>query len=281
MKRRDFVFGAAAAGALLPTAGCATLLELLEGAFKRPDVNILSMNVLGMTLDTVKTEFKARVSNPNPFGLSLAGLKYAVKVDGRQVLDGNARNKLELKANGASTTTFPVNITLGKSAEVLLSLLQKNSLPYDLNSAFTFAIPQVNRNVTIPVAFGGVLPVPKLPLVTIKEFKFTNVSPAGIGVRVVSSVKNTNKFEIPVDGFHFDVKLNNRNVLQNRAVRGLRVAAGKTKNVPLEFNVSPLDLGINAVEILQRPRINWAIDAGLKSGVLDMPFKKTGALRLQ
>jgi len=280
MKRREFVFGAAATAALWPTAGCATLLELLDGALQRPKIKILNMKILDTSLEKVKTQFNAQITNPNPFGLSLAGLKYAIDVDGREMVEGNAQYKIQLKAIGSSKTLFPVNFAFANTAKTLLSLLQKNTVDYKLNSSFSFQIPQLNRTVAVPVSFGGNLPVPSLPKISVSSFDFTKVSARGIGVKILTSVTNNNAFSIPVDNLSFNVKLNQRSVLQNRAVNGLRVASGKTQSVPLEFSVNPLDIGLSALEILQRPQIKWGVDADLKSGLLKLPFAKSGALRL-
>ena len=280
MKRREFVFGAAATAALWPTAGCATLLELLDGALQRPKIKILNMKILDTSLEKVKTQFNAQITNPNPFGLSLAGLKYAIDVDGREMVEGNAQYKIQLKAIGSSKTLFPVNFAFANTAKTLLSLLQKNTVDYKLNSSFSFQIPQLNRTVAVPVSFGGNLPVPSLPKISVSSFDFTKVSARGIGVKILTRVTNNNAFSIPVDNLSFNVKLNQRSVLQNRAVNGLRVASGKTQSVPLEFSVNPLDIGLSALEILQRPQIKWGVDADLKSGLLKLPFAKSGALRL-
>jgi LEA14-like dessication related protein len=282
MRRRDFFMSSAAAGLTLgPASGCALLQDLFNAAFKRPSVRVLRMKILDMKLDTVRTQFDTEIRNPNPFGVSLAGLAYGFSIEGNRFASGDVRKRINVKANGRSRTNFPVDVALGRTANAILAMLEKNEVGYKLDSEWRFKIPQIRRPIAIPVNFGGRLPMPKIPQLNVTSLQFTNVSLSGLGVRVNTRVRNTNTFQLPIDGLDFDVKLNNRSVLRNKRVSGLRLDPGKTRSIPFDFEVGLVDLGLSAASIAQQPNLRWQVDAGVRSGVLNMPFSQNGTVRLR
>lgn len=284
--RRHFLktaaLGVGAATVSTQMSGCALLKEFLAAAFKQPKVKIVKMDILSMALDTVKTEFTANITNPNPFGVSLAGFGYGLAIEGARFASGDQRKGVDIKAQGKSLTKFPVDIALGKTADAILAMLEKDKVRYDIDTQWRFQIPKVKRQIELPATFGGELPMPKIPQFSVSKFEVSNIDVLGgrVGFRMQSRVRNTNAFDIPIDSFAFDVKLNNRSVLNNKRVSGLALPKGKTKTVPLEFSVGLLDLGVTAAEIVQNPRVNWGLRTDLKSGALTLPFNNTGTLRL-
>jgi LEA14-like dessication related protein len=278
MRRRDLLSSSALVVAAAPFAGCAQLINAARQVIKDPTVRITDMSLKDVHLDKVTMLFDTSIKNPNPFGISLAGLGYGLTIEGNRLARGDVDKPLTLKAKGTSSMRFPVEVALGKTSSTILSLLQKEEADYKIDTVFKFGFS--GGTVDIPTKFEGKFPVPKLPEVSIREFKFTSIGPGGLGIRVNTRVKNINRFDIPVDDFLFNIRLNGRSVLKNEPVSGLRLRRGQTRDVPLDFTVGLVEAGLSVASLVQKPSLAWKVEMKVKSGILSVPFDKSGRIRL-
>lgn len=266
------------AAAALPTAGCATLWDLVNRLVKAPTIDVRKMDITGMSLASVSMRFHTLITNPNPFGLRLEGLDYLVKVAGGELAKGRAPRGITVKPRSRVTNELDLEFDLGKTASAILELITKRSASYELQAVAKLLSRDGGLNV--PFSHAGVLPLPTLPKVNIRSFAPTSLSSAGVGFAITTEIKNENDFEIPVDGLNLDLKLDGRRVLANRAVDGLRVAPGKTGRLPFEFRVRLDDLGMSLAEVASGRRVQWELATQLKSGRLVAPFSHEGSIRL-
>ncbi len=279
MQRRTLLRNSAVLLAAAPLGGCQTLLNLLRTGLREPDVRITKMEMKEATLDRVTMMFHTAITNPNPIGLQLAGLGYALRVEGDQLARGNVDEDMKLKAKGKSTLRFPVEFALGETSRAILKLLKLSEADYGIDTAFKFRVPELGK-VSVPVTFEGKFPVPKIPRFDVRNVRFTSIGPGGLGMRVTTSVKNTNRFDLPLDGFKFNFKLNGRSVLKNEAVAGMRLRAGQTRDIPLDFTFGLLDAGLTLASLASEPTLRWALDAKLDAGILNLPFDASGKIKL-
>lgn len=282
MKRRELIRIGAATALVVPattmTTGCATLWELLNQFVKAPKLDVRKMDITGMTLTSISVKFHTLISNPNPFGFRLDGLDYLLKVGGGQLAKGTAPRGITLKPRGSAKTELDLDFDLGKTASAILELITKKRADYELQAVGKFFSKQ--GGIDVPFSHKGVMPMPQLPKIEVKSFEPTSVSASGVGFAVTTEVGNNNDFEIPIDGFQFDVKLDGRSVLRNKGTKGLRVPANKTGRVPFEFRVGLPELGLSLAEIASGRRIDWELQSELKSGRLVAPFTNRGSFRL-
>ena len=278
MNRRDVLRATGVGIATVPTAGCATLWDLFNRFIKAPTLDIRKMAVKKMTLSSMQLTFFADITNPNPLGFKLFGLDYLLRVSGDQLAKGRAPQGIELRAGGKTSTEFDLDFDLGRTGAAILELIQKKSVPYELAAVGKFLSKE--GGLDVPVGFSGRLPLPRLPIINVKSFAPTDVSASGVGFRLETEMKNDNDFELPIDGLSFDVKVDNRRVLANKAARGLRIAPGKKGVVPLEFKVGLAALGLSLAEALAGKNMRWEVAADVSSGKLTLPFKDAGTVRL-
>ena len=270
--------GAVLVGAALPASGCATLCDLLGNFVKAPDLRIKKMDITKMTLTSISTKFLVELINPNAFGFRLDGLDYLLRLDGQEASKGTAPQGITLKPRGKATTELDLAFDLGRTAAAVLRLLERKSLGYELQTVGKFFAKQ--GGVNVPATFKGTMPMPIIPKLGIKSFAPTDVGPGGVGFKVVAEVENTNSFDIPIDGFNFDIKLDGRSVLKNKNVRGLTLRSKKSNNVPFEFNVGLVELGLSLAELAAGKRMPWEVGSEVESGFLKIPFSDKGSVRV-
>jgi LEA14-like dessication related protein len=280
--RRDFLRTGATAVALAPVvggaSGCATLCDLLEGVVKKPELALKSFEITKTTLSSFSVRLIALLKNPNPFGFRLDGLDWGVKLAGGGVARGKTKGGITLKARGTSQTRMDIDFDLAKTAAAVLELIEKRSVPLGIDAVGHL---RANRfRFDIPASFETKLPMPQLPAFTVPKFAVKSAGLSGVSFVVEPLVDNPNPFDIDIDVFDFDIKVGGRQVLRNKTLRNVKVASKQKKNVPFEFQVDLVELGVTAAEIAMNPRLDWEVASRLKSGLLDLPFKQGGRVRL-
>lgn len=282
MQRRDVLRSMGLVAVAVPASGCATLMNLIRQVLQEPTVEITKMTLREVSLASITARFAAKITNPNPFGFSLAGLDYALSIAGARFASGTAPGGVKLKPEGSASTTFDVSFDLGKTASAILDLLSKKVVDYTVDTTFHFQAPKPapQQTFAIPTTYSGSMPMPAIPQIEIRNFDVRNITTSGVQFRVSSAVKNTNDFPIPIDKLGFDVKLGGRRVLSNKTVDGMNLAANKSSNVAVDFDVGLAALGMTAMELASNPRVKWEITSKLTSGKLAVPFTDKGEIKL-
>ncbi len=281
MNRRELLRAGSittAAGLVLPTTGCATLLQLLGQFVKMPQLSIKSMKIQKASLSTLSTRFVVAINNPNDFGFNLAGLDYLLNLAGGAVAQGTARKGIALKPRAKSETELDIDFDLAKTAAAILELLGQGTIPYGLETTAHFQAQ--NQTIPVPAKLEGKMPMPKIPKFEIANFAVTSASLSGVQFRVDTALDNLNPFDVPIDAFGFDIKMGGRSVLKNKTLAGTRLKAGKKSSVPLNFTVGLADLGLSIAELARNPRLNWEVDTDVKSGILKLPFNQKGSVKI-
>lgn len=282
MNRRQLMRASALGLVVVPpvmtSTGCAALWQFLNQFIDAPTMRIRKMDILKMTMSSMKVKFFADIANPNPFGFKLFGLDYLLKASGNQLAKGRAPQGIDLRAGARASTEFDLDFNLGRTAEAVLELVTKKVVPYELEAVGKFLSKE--GGVDVPVGFAGRLPMPKLPPINVRSFEPRGISGSGVDFRVVTAVKNENDFELPIDGFAFDVKIDGRKVLSNKSVKGLRIKPGKTDDVPVDFKVGLAALGVSLAEAASGKTMRWELGGLLVSDLLRMPLKDSGTFRL-
>jgi LEA14-like dessication related protein len=279
-RRRILRLGAAGAvtALMVPTYGCATLLELLGRFFKAPQLAIKSMKIKKASLSTISTRFLVNITNPNSIGFHLGGLDYALNLAGGDVAKGTAQKGITLKAKGKAQTQLDIDFDIAKTAVAVLAMIEKGAVDYALEAVGHFKVQEAD--IPVPARLAGRMPMPALPIIDIASFSVLSASTSGVRFRVNAAAKNKNSFDLPIDKFEFDIKLGGRSVLQNKSVKNKTLQGKKTTTVPLEFNVGLAALGLSAADLASNPRLNWEVATKVESGLVKLPFSQKGSLRI-
>lgn len=278
MRRRDLLQTGLVTTAALSTTGCATLWDLLLGLVKAPDMSMKSFKVKKTTLDSFQVSIVALIKNPNPFGFHLDGLDWIVDLAGGHTASGKSPKGLTLKAKGTSETELDLDFNIAKTAEAILELIEKKSVPLKLGAK---AHLRANKyKFDVPAEYETKLPLPQIPKFEVPTFKMTGLRGTNLLFTVEPLIHNTNAFDVDIDAFDFDIKLDGRNVLKNKIVKNVKLQSKKKERVPFEFDVGLAEVGMTLAKIAQNPRLDWEVAANLKSGILNVPFKEGGRVTL-
>ncbi len=278
MRRRDLIQTGLVTTAALSTTGCATLMDLLLGLVKAPDMSMKSFKVTKTTLSSFEVSIIALIKNPNPFGFNLDGLDWIVDLAGGQTAKGRSPKGLTLKPKGSSETQLDLEFNIAKTAEAILQLIEKRSVPLKID-----AIGHLRANkykFDVPASYETKLPMPQIPKFDVPKFRMTGLRGTNLLFEVEPMVTNPNGFDVDIDAFDFDVKLEGKQVLKNKIVKNIKLQSKKKEGVPFQFDVGLAEIGMTLARVATNPRLDWEVAANLKSGILNVPFKEGGRVTL-
>ena len=241
----------------------------------------VSFEKLGLLFDVV-------IENPNPVGVSVAGLDYRFSLDGRDLLDGSKADALKVPARGSGTTVVPVSIDFLNLSEVVGSLEGKDTLPYEFAATLQLDIP-VLGSTPIPLDFVGELPVIRPPVVSISGVEKTRFDLTGAGLVLRLSIGNPNAFSLVVDGFQYSFGVNDRAWIESRLSSPTSIGEKATAEIAIPMEVSFLKIGMTAYQILAgREKADYSLSGAMElssslpflQGVVH-DFQKSGNLSVR
>jgi LEA14-like dessication related protein len=191
MKRRYL-----AALALAWLSSCASLKQLTEKAIAQPKITFKSATLENATLASARFNLAFSVENPNPVGLSLAEVKYALSVEDKPVVAGAPPLGLRIPANGVGDLNFPASLNFAEFASALEAFLRKDAASYQAKGELGIATPVgmlrlplshegpltvTNRNsyLLLVQRLSGALEISGAPLVNISTEELGPLEPKG------------------------------------------------------------------------------------------------------
>jgi LEA14-like dessication related protein len=113
--------------------------------FNRPDVSVVSVDMLGGNILQQSFAVKLHVQNPNDRALPIKGLHVALHVDGQEIATGLSDHAFNVPAYGATDfdMTIKANMAsiLGKLAERMNQ--HADSIDYELSGGASIDLPLV------------------------------------------------------------------------------------------------------------------------------------------
>jgi LEA14-like dessication related protein len=161
----------------------------------------LAFSLRGASVDAVEASgttlaFSAELSNPTGAPVLLGGVSYALDVEGKRLFEGSVPGGVEVPAGGSSTVPMPGRVRYADLPGIALKVASKKPVPYRLSAQA--AVRTRAGDVTVPVAYEGVLSVPQPPKVGLAGLRIRSMNPFDAAVEVSVEVENPNPFPLPV-----------------------------------------------------------------------------------
>ena len=150
----------------VPVLGDVSVPVSKEGEFpvlRFPKITLDALRIVRLGLTTASLELNLLLSNPNPIGLSVEDLAYALSINGQTWASGSEIETTVIPSNGKGILRVPIDIKLlevGRSAYALID--QEESLGYRLIGAvgFSTTLPLMGRT-NLPFELSGNLRIQK------------------------------------------------------------------------------------------------------------------------
>ena len=272
---------------LLALQGCDTLNVKRALESQSPTVSVAGQRLTHLDFQQATVAFDIQVDNPNPIGLSLAGLDYDLKLAGHSFASGRQNKRMQLKAAGPSNFQLPLSMRFSEIYQGLKELKGKNEVPYELTTGLMIDVPLLGK-LRYPVSTSGTLPLPRLPRVKLQSLTLEKLNYSGATLALKLKVDNPNGFAVALDKLRYDFKVNGKRwVSGNRASLGnLGSNQGNEVTVPITLNF--MELGSGLYSLLQGGQeLDYSLSGKLDAtgghpliGSFAMPINRSGKIRL-
>jgi LEA14-like dessication related protein len=251
--------------------GCATLQNLVQ----KPQISFKGMHVNNMSLFEGDLVFKFEVTNPNPVGATLTNVAYNLKLNDEDFIKGNLNKGLSLKAGGSSIVELPVTINYFDLFETVAEVIETGEVAYNL--AGSMGVGPFN----IPYQTKGSFPIPKLPKVSLKDVRISDIALTGATMKLVLDMKNDNPFTVALSGLKYGLKLGGKEVA-NGVVKEIPPIGEKTSSVlEIPLKLSFFKLGRSVYNLLTESSSDYELTGEMKvavpeKGEKSFTFQKAG-----
>ncbi len=257
---------------------CATLQQLV----KKPEVTFESMSMRDMSLFEGTMVFHLKVSNPNPIGVHLSSLKYNLKINNKDFLNGvlDLDKGMTLRANNIEPIELPVTINYLKFLNSVSEFITKDEVSWNLTGSF-----QV-MGFDIPYHANGQLAIPKLPKVSLRRVDVSKISFTGASLVFLLDIENKNPFAVNLNGLDYSIKVNNSRFASGKTKKTTHIGNNRKSTLNIPVDVSFMELGRSAYNLLKKSSAGYELSGNMVFSVSVMgeknfPFLKTGKVILR
>ncbi|WP_340103333.1 LEA type 2 family protein [Rhodohalobacter sp. 8-1] len=110
----------------LPVIGSRTVPVQAEGVLpipKIPRIQFGDFEMKRLSFSGAEIELSFRVSNPNAFGITLAGADYALQVNGKEWLDTRLGESIRVDGSDTREITIPVQLSASQMGSALVEMM--------------------------------------------------------------------------------------------------------------------------------------------------------------
>lgn len=279
---------AIALGLLLPiclfVAGCSSVQEFVSKSGVMPTASVDGVKLDSVSFDSVDMLFDVGIQNPNPAGISLAGMDWQLDFDGSRFLGGATREKLSIEPKGRSQLAVPASIEFAELFAAVSSLRNASELPYQFKGSLGFDVPLLGH-VDVPVSHSGALPALRVPSVSVASLDLRNISFSGAELAIALDVDNPNTFGMVMQALDFDLGLNGNSVFKGNANEDVSFASGGSGRINLPVSLDFANAGRALFSALSGDRVDCQVQGNMDVGTslpdiagLSFPFDTRGKI---
>jgi LEA14-like dessication related protein len=275
------------ASLLLGLSACAPIdiKEALEQ--QRPTVSVTDQRLTRLDFERANLAFGIQVDNPNPVALSLAGLDYDLKLDGHSFASGQQTKQMQLAAAGASRFELPLSLAFKEIYQGLANLKDKDEVPYELTTGLMIDVPLLGK-LRYPVTVQGVLPLPRLPEISVKSLTMERLSFSGATLNLNLEVNNPNAFGLALNNLNYDFVVNGKRWLNGSRPNLGTVIQNQKNLITLPISLNFMEMGSSLYGLLKGGTdLDYSLSGKLDAhsnqkliGNFAMPFDSSGRITL-
>ncbi|MEN8170851.1 MAG: LEA type 2 family protein [Pseudomonadota bacterium] len=252
-----------------------------------PKVSVANQRLTRLDFERINLAFDIKVDNPNPVGIQLAGLDYDLKLADQSFASGKQDKYMALAASGASHFELPLSMAFSEIYQAISSLKDKDQIPYELTTVLMIDVPLLGK-MRYPVKAQGVLPLPRLPDISVKDIRLEKLNFSGATLALNLQVDNPNAFSVAMNKLNYDFKVNGKRWASGNK-QTLGTIKTKQKNIiSLPISLNFMELGSGLYSLLNSGKdLNYSLSGKLDAsssnqliGNFDMPFDTNGRVKL-
>jgi LEA14-like dessication related protein len=220
------------------------------------------------------------IENPNPLGMAVRRVRYDLKLNEKQFVQGTLDKGITVPASGSAPLEIPVTVAYLDFFESVKAFIQADEVPYELSGSVTILA------FDIPYRTTGKIPVPKLPSISLKQVAIERLSLEGASLVFRLGMENRNDFTLAPVGFRYDIALGGVPFVEGRLEHVKTIQGGGVSVLELPLDVRFVDLGRAAYGLVTQSSSAYSLGGEVAlevpgKGRTWFPFQHEGRVSFQ
>jgi LEA14-like dessication related protein len=258
-------------------ASCAGIQDFARSSVKTPTLTFRSASVQALDLEGATLAFTWDLENPNPFGVDLARIGWAVAVEGTRIAAGDLPGGLQIVANGTGPVTFPVRVRF-QDVPGIVSLLGsgKDALRYKLDGTLGVRTPL--GILDLPLSHEDRMRLPSLPRFGLEGIAVRSLGFTEIVLDVRLRVRNPNAFALPVGSLAYALALGGAQVAHADGAELAGVPGGASAVVAIPVRLNVMSAGRAAADLARGSEVQVDLSGTANVAGIPMPLDLKGRM---
>jgi len=244
------------AGAVM-VSGCPEAEEIIRQAVRPPEVSVRNVAVRGISRESLDLELGIEIDNPNPVGLSLAGVDYNFVLSGHRLASGTGGGGIELEPSGVSEAVLPLSLDFEEVKSVYEASRGRDEIPYELSGKVQVDTP-IGR-IPVPYKARGELPVIRPPRIRSVRVEVDKLSFSGAELVLSLNLHNPNSFPLSIQGADYSLSLDGRPFTSGSLGSG-EVPPRSTGDLEVPVSLDFLSAGSWAYSLISGGSADYSLD---------------------
>jgi LEA14-like dessication related protein len=241
----------------LALVGCANLS--INDVYRNPTFQYQSTKISDVSLNSLSGQSVVRINNANPYTLPVSQLTAELWLEGQPWLKLDNDAISGLPASKSVTVNFQWDLVFEQLLTRASNVYKAGEAEFTLKLSPTFAVPVLGPQ-TLSWDSTFVVPVPKLPKVSLKDWSIKNATLTSLTLGLDIAIDNPNVFSIATQGWDMNVGRSDKPLAKLSLADS--VLKSNTESVQkLELKVSLVDVGLSVLNALKSGR--WPSDMSL------------------
>lgn len=258
--------------------GCASLSQLIQ----KPTVKLDKVSMQNFSFQDITLNFDLAVSNPNPFGIKLAGYDYDFSIQQQNFLSGDQAQDVQILASQTSKFGVPVTIKFKELYQMFKSMSDVDEAGYNMKGHVHLKGPW--GLLKVPFSTTGKIPAVKLPKISLAGVQVQSLSFSGVKLDLAIDIENPNIFGFSLNNFNYDIALAGKKVLNGNNTEQTAIPKKGKTTLKFPINLNFMAMGSMLQSALQQGKIDYTLTGGanLKTeyGNAQIPINKSGNTKM-
>jgi len=216
--------------------------QSINQAVQEPNVSLNSVDIAQITLSGVNLIARIDVENTNRFPVPLPVVDWELFVNAVSFTQGVVREEGTIRGLETISLDVPINFTFEGLFRSFASLMDAREVAYNIALGISFPIPVI-ENFVHNLDFYGVLPLPRLPILSNASVSIAGIDYSSIVLASTVNVENPNSFPIAFPEIDLDFGLGGLSLINDRSQNpGMMIAAGAVAATNMNMNISYADI---------------------------------------
>jgi LEA14-like dessication related protein len=264
---------------MLLLCGCSLIQQLAGGGFETPTLVFREARLQRVDFAGAQLELVFTVTNPNPAGLELSTAKYALQVEGHQVVAGAPARGLRIPPRASTEMAFPAEVRWSEIAPALAALFAQDAVHYVASGEIGIDTPI--GLVTLPLQHEGTFASPRMPKLSLGSPQLVSLSFLGARLLLPLTVSNGNDFPLPIAGITGEVTVATAPVGHIALPEQPPIAAHSQAVLEVPLELLFLTTGPGVAEAIRSGVAEIALEVTVNAAGASLPLRITQTVQLR